>query len=105
MLFVLSAVGPERHEVVLRNLYDALKPGGTVLFRDYGRHDLAQLRFEAGHRLGEDTYVRADGTLAVFFDAGKLTALFQRCGFECLECDYRRRDIVNRARELVMPRI
>lgn len=105
MLFILSAIGPERHEFVLRRLHAALRPGGCVLFRDYGRHDLSQLRFEAGHRLGEDTYVRADGTLAVFFDVERLSALFEAVGFQRLECGYIRKEIVNRAKDLTMPRI
>lgn len=105
MLFVLSAIDPTRHRYVLSLLRSILKPGGCILFRDYGLHDLSQLRFPVGHRLGENTYVRADGTLSVFFEVESLKALFAECGFECIDCQYQRREIVNRATEIVMPRV
>jgi methyltransferase-like protein 6 len=70
MLFVLSAIPPEAAGAALRNVAAALQPGGVVLFRDYGRHDAAQLRFAPGHRLQDQLYVRQDDTLAHYFDKG-----------------------------------
>lgn len=72
LLFVLSAIDPAQHRQVIARLRGCLKVGGLALFRDYGRGDLAQLRFAPGHWLGGDLYVRGDGTLAAFFTTEKL---------------------------------
>ena len=43
-LFVLSSIAPGALPGVVQKLGAALKPGGRLLFRDYGRYDAAQLR-------------------------------------------------------------
>lgn len=62
MIFVLSAIHPEKFDVVVKNLKRLLKVGGRILFRDYGRFDMAQLRFKAGSKIADNLYVRQDGT-------------------------------------------
>lgn len=46
----------------VKNIYQAMNTNGIILLRDYGRYDMAQLRFKAGHKISENFYMRQDGT-------------------------------------------
>lgn len=57
LVFVLSALHPREWAAAAENVYRMLKPRtGMVLFRDYGRHDLPQLRFKKNRMLDNNFY-------------------------------------------------
>lgn len=76
LLFVLSAISPDKMAAVVSNLHSVLRPGGQVLLRDYGLFDHAMLRFGRGHKIQEQFYVRQDGTRAYYFSQGQLLGTF-----------------------------
>jgi tRNAThr (cytosine32-N3)-methyltransferase len=104
MVFIFSALSPEQWVQAVRNIWHALKPGGVVLFRDYGRGDLAQVRFKKGRWMGDNFYVRGDGTRVYFFDEEELRATWGGAGFEIESFGVDRRMLVNRQRRLKMYR-
>uniref|UniRef100_H2ML52 tRNA N(3)-cytidine methyltransferase n=2 Tax=Oryzias latipes TaxID=8090 RepID=H2ML52_ORYLA len=105
LIFVLSAVHPEKMKLALENINKVLKPGGVVLFRDYGLHDHAMLRFKAGSKLGENFYVRQDGTRSYFFSKEHLAQLFKEAGFVSVVNDYVLRETVNKKEGLCVQRV
>jgi tRNAThr (cytosine32-N3)-methyltransferase len=76
LIFIFSALSPAQWAQAVRNVHAVLKPGGTVLFRDYGRGDLAQVRFKAGRWMEENFYVRGDGTRVYFFEIAELRGIW-----------------------------
>ncbi|KAI2608365.1 methyltransferase [Hypoxylon fragiforme] len=76
MVFIFSALSPRQWEQAVRNIYRVLKPGGEVCFRDYGRGDLAQVRFKKGRYLEENFYIRGDGTRVYFFEKDELAEIW-----------------------------
>ncbi|KAL9115358.1 MAG: hypothetical protein Q9227_000679 [Pyrenula ochraceoflavens] len=76
MIFIFSALEPKQWDQAVKNLYRLLKPGGQVLFRDYGRGDLAQVRFKKDRWMGENFYVRGDGTRVYFFEKEELERIW-----------------------------
>jgi tRNAThr (cytosine32-N3)-methyltransferase len=132
MIFIFSALSPTQWMQAVRNIHRVLKPGGEVLFRDYGRGDLAQVRFKGGRWMEENFYVRGDGTRVYFFELDELRRIWaaeqredeqsaesgeESVGsqreveaegktprFEILNLDVDRRLIVNRQRRIKMYR-
>jgi tRNAThr (cytosine32-N3)-methyltransferase len=122
MIFIFSALSPDQWAQAVRNVYTLLKPGGEVLFRDYGRGDLAQVRFKKGRYLEENFYVRGDGTRVYFFEEPELHEIWSGNipvgnkegeeaakpikvpGLEVLNLAVDRRMLVNRQRKIKMYR-
>ncbi|GIZ49552.1 hypothetical protein CKM354_001258200 [Cercospora kikuchii] len=77
MIFIFSALAPDQWAQAVENAYRLLKPGGEILFRDYGRGDLAQVRFKKGRYLDENFYCRGDGTRVYFFEELELRDIWE----------------------------
>ena len=120
LIFIFSALSPSQWHKAVSNIYKVLRPGGEVLFRDYGRGDLAQVRFRKGRYLEENFYIRGDGTRVYFFDKDELIKIWTGklpssssseekhegdpdC-FEVVDLGVDRRLLVNRAKQLKMYR-
>ena len=103
MIFIFSALSPRQWDQAVKNVTRLLKPGAFVLFRDYGRGDLAQVRFKAGRWMEENFYVRGDGTRVYFFEEKELRGIWSR-SLEITNLDVDRRLIVNRQRRIKMYR-
>lgn len=124
MVFIFSALSPLQWKKAVNNVHRVLKPGGQVCFRDYGRGDLAQVRFRKGRYLDENFYIRGDGTRVYFFEKDELAAIWsgideqdeparaaqdgevrkQQPLFDVEDLGVDRRLLVNRARKLKMYR-
>lgn len=79
-----------------------LRPGGLLLFRDYGLYDMTQVRFisKKGRKLAENYYARADGTRTFFFSMERVAELALGAGFEIAVNKYDTRELRNRKRQV-----
>ncbi|KAM7251371.1 hypothetical protein ACFE04_023254 [Oxalis oulophora] len=126
MIFTLSAVPFQRMPVAIEHCFSVLKPGGLLLFRDYGNdnnlpyknllikvqckwnsglYDMTMLRFEPHQRVGPSEYMRADGTRSYFFCLDTVRDLFFKTGFLVLELEYCCVESVNRRKGKSMRRV
>jgi len=105
-IFVLSALKPEHVQHAFDKLYRLLRPGGLLLFRDYGRYDLTQLRLKPERLIDDDFYFRGDGTTVHFFIPQKVRQFALASGFNVVQGSLHedRRLITNRLRKLKMYR-
>lgn len=104
-IFALSAMEPDGMKTALKNVTRKLKPGGKIFFRDYGRYDLAQLRFKDGKCIEDNFYVRGDGTRCYFFDSNEVKEMFESVGLTEKSSKVDRRLQVNRGKQLKMYRV
>ncbi|XP_053973431.1 tRNA N(3)-methylcytidine methyltransferase METTL6 [Hylaeus volcanicus] len=105
LIFVLSAIHPNKFQKVVENLYNILDNKGVVLLRDYGLYDMAQLRFKPGHKISENFYMRQDGTRTYYFSVEEISNLFESIGFKTLTCDYIQRRTINLKENIDVPRV
>ena len=111
LLFCLSAVGPHPSTPLnraARHLIDMLKPGGTLVIRDYGRLDEAQMKLGSDNELGNNFYRKGDGTGCYYFELEDLKDLFvngKDDKLELLELDYIHRVYRNRGDDTTRRRV
>ena len=108
LIFCLSAIDPARHMEAAKHVVDSLKPGGVLVFRDYGRYDEAQMKLGTSRskRIKENFYRKHDGTKCYYFSLEDLEQIFCRnLQMESLELKYLRRVYGNKATTQVRRRV
>jgi len=107
LMFVLSAIVPEKHELVIKKIHDAMNSGGILYFRDYALYDMAQLRFaqRKKNKVNGNLYMRFDKTLAYYFDKTEIENLFISNGFKVVDSKCICRLIENRKDNKKMHRL
>ena len=105
LVFVLSAVPPEKQQTAVSALAKLLKPGGKILFRDYATGDMAQNRFAKSSTITPNYFVRQDSTLSFFFDEKRIEQLMDGAGLVKVYVRRVHRTITNRKEKIEMQRV
>ena len=109
LMFVLSAISPERMGPAVDAAVSSLRDGGVLLVRDYANGDGAQRRLASGPRPKQldgagRFFARQDGTRAYYFEVDELRALVEARGFVTERCEVVERSTTNRAKGLTIER-
>ncbi|KAK9155213.1 hypothetical protein Sjap_002693 [Stephania japonica] len=105
LIFTLSAIPSQLMLQAIGECFRVLRPGGVVLFRDYGLFDMTMLRFHPSKRVGFREYVRMDGTRSYFFCLDTVRKLFGDAGFLVVQLEYCCVKSTNRRRGKSMRRV
>ncbi|KAL3838128.1 hypothetical protein ACJIZ3_022719 [Penstemon smallii] len=105
LIFTLSALPLDKMAEGIARCFAVLKPGGLLLFRDYGLYDMTMLRFEAEQRVGYREYLRSDGTCSYFFCLDTVRNLTSAAGFNEVELEYCCVKSLNRRNGKTMKRV
>ncbi|KAH6761947.1 Methyltransferase family protein [Perilla frutescens var. hirtella] len=105
LIFTLSALPLGRMPKAIKECFAVLKPGGLLLFRDYGVYDMTMLRFDPEQRIGYREYQRSDGTRSYFFCLDTVRSLTSAAGFIEVELEYCCVKSVNRRNGKIMKRV
>ncbi|CAD5211142.1 unnamed protein product [Bursaphelenchus okinawaensis] len=105
LIFVLSAIHPDKHTQCVVNIKNYVKPGGVVFVRDYGAFDYAMIRFGRGCKIADRFYARQDGTRAYYFYLEQMVKLFEANGFKCESSEYLHKKTTNHEKEMTVDRI
>ncbi|XP_044485906.1 uncharacterized methyltransferase C3H7.11-like isoform X1 [Mangifera indica] len=105
LIFMLSAVSPKKMPLILENIKSVLKPNGFVLVRDYAVGDFAQVKLQGRNQMiGDNFYVRGDGTCSFYFSEDFLSTLFLEAGFNTIDVSVYCKQIKNNSRGITMDR-
>lgn len=106
LMFVLSAIAPEKFETAITNASQLLKKSeGLLIFRDYAVNDMAMFRFGPNSKVSSRRYVRQDGTMTYFFEKDEIELLMQKCGFQTVTLEYVERRTINKKEGVDVPRL
>lgn len=104
LMFVLSAIAPEKFEIAVKNAAQVLRKEGLLIFRDYAVNDMAMFRFGPNSKISDRRYVRQDGTMSYFFEKDEIDYIMKNCGFQKVSLEYVERRTINVKEGVDVPR-
>ena len=93
--------------MVAQKIYEWMKPGSVLFFRDYGKYDFAQINLskKKNRKLKDNFYVKNDGVRVYYFENAEVSHIFTSVGFKELDIKAHYRYIENRKTKVKMYRV